>query len=274
MSFSLKVKKEIFESQGPRHCKIAEISAIIDMCGIVSHHDGRVPISIKSENALVNNKFFQILQENFNKDYANMLLACKSANIKSECCKRAYIGAAFMCVGTMADPKKAYHLEIIAPPKHIDEMRRLLIFFGLSPKIHSRKSSQLLYLKEAEQIATVLNIMGAHVALMEFENCRVDKDVNNDINRVSNAAAANEDKMIKASAKHVTDILDIQKLAGLGTLSDSLSQVAQIRLDNPLLSLENIGKMLEPPISKSGVNHRLKKIAKIADKYRTEAYND
>ncbi|MCL2397017.1 MAG: DNA-binding protein WhiA [Defluviitaleaceae bacterium] len=198
--------------------------------------------------------------------------------LQEECSKRAHIREAFMSNGTMADPAKAYHLEFVVNQENIDVLEQNLAFFGLASKRHLRKSAHILYLKEAEQIATLLNIIGAHVALMEFENCRVNKDVNNDINRVANAQAANEDKIIKASTQHIVDIMDIQRGGGLSALTENLARVARLRLDNPLASLEDIGKMLTPPISKSGVNHRLKKIAEIAAKYRehqkTEVYND
>jgi len=247
---------------------MAEISAFADICGVV---DGA---ALKTENPLIKERFLQTAREEFGSDPAKMLSACWPVMPKSECCKRAYIRGAYLCAGTMADPKKAYHMEVTVSPRYIDKIREIFAFFGLSPKIHRRKSSHILYFKEAEQIATILNIMGAHLALMEFENCRAHKDVNNDINRISNAAGANEDKMIRASAAHVADIMDIQKTVGLGFLNKNLADIAHIRLENPLISLENIGKKLEPPISKSGVNHRLKKIAQIADKLRNGGHYD
>ena len=186
----------------------------------------------------------------------------------STCANRAYLQGAYLDVGTMVHPKKAYHMEFAALPSQKEKLLETLTFFGLTPKEHERKSGDILYFKEAEQIATVLNIVGAHVSLMEFENCRVDKDVNNSINRAANAAAANADKVLSASARHVRDIMDIQEIAGLSSLGAGLYEVAQLRLDNPLASLEDIGKSLTPPISKSGVNHRLRKIGEIAEGYR------
>jgi len=265
MSFSSKVKQEIFAIAISRHCKIAELAAIIDIYGIVDD-DG---IALCTDNAMTRTRFDQIIEGVFGGNVQTATLAYQNSLVTgSECCKRAYIRSAFLCAGTMADPKKAYHMEIAANPHRMEELWSVLAFFGLLPKIHLRKASHILYLKEAEQIATVLNIIGAHVSLMEFENCRVDKDVNNAINRVSNALAANEDKVIKASAKHIADIMDLQRLGGMSALSDGLAAVAALRLDNPLASLEDVGKMLVPPISKSGVNHRLRKIGQIADKYR------
>ncbi|MDR2183381.1 MAG: DNA-binding protein WhiA [Clostridiales bacterium] len=275
MSFSSKVKREIFKHIGPRHCRIAELSAIIDSCGKFA------PVfEIKTENGLVRAKFEKFTSMDFNRNddnwLAKMMFACGPANgrpvgaTKSECCKKAYVRGAYLSAGTMANPAGAYHMEFAVSPGAIAHITEIFAFFGLAPKIHRRKSQQILYFKEAEQIATVLNIIGAHVALMEFENCRVGKDVNNAINRAANAEAANADKVVAASAKQSRDILDIQNLVGLSVLDDALAQVAQIRMDNPLLSLEGIGKKLDPPISKSGVNHRLKKIAQIAEMYRRQ----
>jgi len=288
MSFSAKVKQEIFEIIGPRHCRIAELSAIIGNSGKITPAPNTPEFEIKTENNLVRAKFDKITEMDFNRGSSGawvtkMLFACGGATgpTKGECCKKAYIRGAYLVAGTMANPVGAYHMEFAVNPDRIANIIEIFAFFGLAPKRHRRKSQEILYFKEAEQIATVLNIIGAHVALMEFENCRVDKDVNNAINRAANAAAANADKVVAASAKHSRDIMDIQNLVGLSVLDDGLAQVAQIRLDDPLLSLEDIGKRLVPPISKSGVNHRLKKIAQIAESYRQrasqtklEVYND
>ena len=283
MSFSSEVKKEIFGFLGPRHCRIAELSAIIDACGDVHLENGRTIIKFKDENSLYQRKYRSLSLMDFEGDIGLILSACGkidkegyflpstgSIAVKSECCKKAYIRGVFLSSGTMTNPEKSYHMEFSAAPSHINE---IFAFFGLYPKTHIRKSSQILYFKEAEQIATVLNIMGAHKSLILFENFRVGKDVNNAINRASNAAAANEDKKIAASAKHFADIMDIQNYAGLSSLKSGLAQVAYARLENPLASLDDIGKMLVPPISKSGVNHRLKKIAEIAASYRGEKNN-
>jgi len=270
MSFSSKVKQEILSLTGPRHCRIAELSAIVDC------YDKALPdFEAKTGNSLVQTKFNMLTKADFNPSSsdgwaAKMLCACdkKTNPVKSECCKRAYVRGMYLAAGTMANPANTYHMEFAINSDQLPYIIEIFAFFDLNPKMHSRKSQQILYFKEAEQIATILNIIGAHIALMEFENCRVGKDVNNAINRVANAAAANADKVVAASAKHVSDIMLIQSMAGLSVLNEGLAQVAVIRQDNPLLSLEDMGKMLIPPISKSGVNHRLKKIALIADGYR------
>ena len=253
MSFSAKVKEEIFGIFGSRHCRMAELSAIVHIGGNFGDND------------LARQKLEMLIQRDLGgkRDFSEII-----QNPKSECCKRAYIRGAYLCVGTMAHPKKGYHMEFAAAPDYKAYLMEIFGFFGLAPKEHFRKTGHILYFKEAEQISTILNIMGAHVAMMEFENCRVGKDVNNAINRAANAAAANTDKVIAASVRHIRDIMDIQRLAGLSVLEADLAEVAKIRLDDPFASLEKIGKQLERPISKSGVNHRLKRIAEIAEKYR------
>lgn len=190
---------------------------------------------------------------------------------QSACANKTYLQGAYLEMGTMVHPKKAYHMEFSVMPTHKQKLMDVFAFFSLTPKEHFRKAGDVFYFKESEQIATILNIVGAHVSLMEFENYRVGKDVNNAINRAANAAAANEDKVISASARHVRDIMDIQRIAGLGALEPGLAEVAKIRLDNPLATLDDIGKQLSKPISKSGVNHRLKKIGEMAKIYRGEA---
>jgi len=276
MSFSSGVKHEILENIGPRHCRIAELSAIIDNCGKFD-----VVFSMEG-NIFSQAKFNKLAEIDFKQDFTNsmekVLQACgRTGNqigpTKAECCKKAYMRGAYLAVGTMADPRGAYHMEFAVNSDCVSTISEVFTFFGLTPKQHMRKSQQILYFKEAEQIATILNAIGAHVALMQFENCRVDKDVNNAINRASNAVAANENKIIAASANHIKDIMDIHNLVGLSSLGDGLAQVAQMRLDNPLLSLEDIGRKLSPPISKSGVNHRLKKIAQIAEMHRQKHGN-
>lgn len=250
-SFSLIVKKEIVNIISPRHCQMAELLAIKDNTG-------------KSKNQLARQRHKKLLESCDTK-------AQSPRHAMKDCCKKAYIRGAYIANGTMVNPQRAYHLEFYINPDYLMEITDIFAFFDLTPKIYKRKSGQTIYFKEAEQIATILSIMGAHIALMEFENCRVNKDVNNSINRSANAAAANVDKVIVASAKHIKDILDIQKMAGgLSVLDSNLAQVAHARIKNPLISLEDIGKSLTPPISKSGVNHRLRKIAKIAESYRNE----
>ena len=260
MSFSTKVKQEIFGILGPRHCRIAEYSALMDFGAQSAYAQKKIDLLFANENVPI---------VKYNQGIDRLV-------VRSDCCKRAYIRGAYLACGTMTDPKKSYHMEFSTKDEIVEDMKDLFSFFEIIPKTFRRKSAQVIYFKESGQISVVLSAIGAHIALMEFENCRVDKDVNNSINRSANAQAANADKSIRASAGHIRDIMDIQNFAGLSSLNENLAKVAQIRLEYPLASLEDIGKKLIPPISKSGVNHRLKKIAEIAKWYRneTEVYND
>ncbi|MCL2619661.1 MAG: DNA-binding protein WhiA [Defluviitaleaceae bacterium] len=187
---------------------------------------------------------------------------------KDKCEQRAYIRQAYQLAGTMVHPEKGYHMEFATDPLYKQRLTDAFIHFNLSPKEHHRKGVDILYFKESEQIATILAIMDTPKALFEFENCRVDKDMNNVINRTANAQAANADKVISASARHVRDIQDIQRIEGLSSLPLELVKVAQARLENPFAPLEVIGAELSPPLSKSGVNHRLRRIGEIAQQYR------
>jgi len=127
----------------------------------------------------------------------------------------------------------------------------------------------VVYVKEGSQIVDLLNVMEAHVALMEFENVRILKDMRNTINRKVNCEAANINKTVKAATRQVEDILYIQEKVGLATLAEGLEEIALLRTRYPEASLKELGEMLSPPVGKSGVNHRLKKISEIAEELRT-----
>ena len=179
--------------------------------------------------------------------------------------KRAYVRTAFMSAGSVNGPGKAYHLEFTANDKrHCLELSELLREFSLSPKSVSRKGKFIVYFKDGDQIAEVLNIIGAHKSLLEFENNRAEKDVGNSINRIANCETANIDKSILAAIKQIEDIKIIVAGMGLDALDVQLHECAVLRLNNPELNLAEIGQKLSPPIGKSGVNHRFRRIAEIA----------
>jgi len=300
-SFSFGVKQELAKITENRHCRIAELSAIINSCSTTNleYNNGLLKI-LKSDNVLLRERFFALASMDFDIQIANientknsellikgngiksMLLCLNKYNpslsgfiyhtptidsliIKSECCKKAYIRGSFLAAGYILNPKGDYHMEFFYPnDTFCKEFMELFRFFGLSPKFLTRRGMSYIYFKEAEQISTLLNIMKAHVALMEFENLRIEKEVKASINRLSNGAAANEYKIIDASASQVKDILTIKQNMGLNKLNKNLLEVALLRLENPLASLSEIAKMTSPPITKSGTNHRLKKISQIA----------
>ncbi len=144
-------------------------------------------------------------------------------------------------------------------------MCNLINEFGLNAKTIERKNNFVVYLKEGDQIVNLLNIIGAHSALLDLENIRIYKDMRNNINRIVNCETANLSKTINAAVRQIENIRYLESNYGLAKLSPSLREIAELRLKNPDASLRELGEMLEPPIGKSGVNHRLRKLDKIAE---------
>jgi len=189
--------------------------------------------------------------------------------IAQPCCKRAFLRGAFLSSGSMSDPNKSYHFEIVSKSEaKANQLKDMMATFGLDAKVVLRKQNFVTYIKDSEQIVDMLNVMEAHVALMNLENVRIVKEVRNNVNRKVNCEAANLTKTINASVKQIEDIELIKMKLGLDNLSDNLKEIALIRIDNPDATLKEIGDMLNPPLGKSGVNHRLKKLGEIADSLR------
>jgi DNA-binding protein WhiA len=195
--------------------------------------------------------------------------------IQKKCCKRAYIRGAFLGAGSVSDPEKTYHLEFVtSSADHSKNLKCLINHFDLKSKIVQRKNSYVVYLKEADQIVDLLNIMGAHSALLNLENIRVVKDVRNSVNRIVNCETANLSKIVNASIRQIENIKYIQRTRGLKRLPDGLREIAELRLNYKEASLKELGQMLNPPIGKSGVNHRLRKIEEIAEKLKKKNKGD
>ncbi|HVI42487.1 MAG TPA: DNA-binding protein WhiA [Anaerovoracaceae bacterium] len=190
--------------------------------------------------------------------------------IKTKCCRRAYLRGVFLGAGTVSDPEKAYHFEIVCNSEVLsNDVKKLINSFGLHSKSVIRKNSHVVYLKEAEQIIDFLNILGAHGQLLDFENVRIVKEMRNKTNRISNCDSANLDKTINASVRQVENINLIEQARGLSSLPEKLREAARLRLENPESSLIELSELMDPPIGKSGINHRFKKIEEIAEKIRT-----
>ena len=189
--------------------------------------------------------------------------------IKDRCCKRAYIRGAFLGGGSISKKEKAYHLEFVTSNQvHSKELSNLINSFGLNSKIVIRKEYYVVYIKESEQIVDLLNIIGAHQSLLKLEDIRVLKDIRNNINRLVNCETANLSKTINASMKQVQNINKINNTIGLEKLSSNLRELAILRLEHKDASLKELGNMLNPPVSKSGINHRFRRIEKIADELK------
>ena len=154
--------------------------------------------------------------------------------------------------------------------EHVARILEIMGIFGIEAKTIERKHNFVVYMKEGAAIVDFLNVVGAHKALMEFENVRILKEMRNSINRQVNCETANIKKTVSAAARQTEDIRYIHDTIGFGNLSENLSQIAKLRLENPDVSLKELGQMLEPPIGKSGVNHRLRKLSEMAQGLRLQ----
>jgi len=192
------------------------------------------------------------------------------AIVEKDCCKRAYLRGIFMGGGSVSDPEKSYHLELTLHNKPYGEALSefLMTSYGLDPKHIVRKNNYVLYFKDGDQIVDFLNIIGAHNSLLNFENVRIVKQMRNNVNRLVNCETANLNKVVDAAVRQVRDIELIRERRGLESLPDNLRAIAEVRLENPDLSLRELGEVLDPPVGKSGVNHRLRKLEAIADTIR------
>ena len=189
--------------------------------------------------------------------------------VQQTCCKRAFLRGAFQASGSMSDPNKSYHFEIVC--REIAQAKQLqdaINSFEMEAKIVERKKHQVVYLKEGAQIVDMLNIMEAHVALMNLENVRILKEMRNSVNRKVNCETANISKTVAAAVKQLGDIEYIKQNAGLDSLPENLKEMALLRLEYPDTPLKELGTYLDPPVGKSGVNHRLRRISEIADELR------
>ena len=210
----------------------------------------------------------------FASDIKDELLELKMWDINSnmkqdEQLARLYIREAFIKSGSINNPNKKYHLQIMfKSDKKAEEMRRLFSNFDINAKIIKKENEYMLYIKDGEEISNFLALIGANKSVLKFEEIRVIKETRNEINRIVNCETANLNKTINASVKQIEDIKFIKKMKKFSTLPDNLKEIAQIRLENPDMSLAELGKQLSNPISKSGVNHRLKKISEIAEELR------
>lgn len=249
MSFSSEVKEELMKHYTKQpHCQRAELEALMtfDESKIKQDSQSGAYIYIFTENK----KTFNI-KSNF--------------DLNNECCKRAYLRGAFIAAGTISSPEKAYRLDIVCKSQEIaDFLIRVMTNFDLHPKITTRRNKYVVYLKEAVEISDMLAVMEANVAMMNFENARIIKEMRGSVNRQVNCETANLNKTISASMKQVEEINFIKQKKAFKKLDDNLKQVAVARLENPDATLEELGALLTPPVGKSGVNHRLRKISQIA----------
>lgn len=182
-----------------------------------------------------------------------------------QCCRRAFLRGAFLGAGSVTNPERGYHFEIVAQDQGLKKnLLKLLEKSGVPGRTISRKGTDIVYLKDSQHIADLLALMGASQGLMSFENTRVHKNVRNRVNRVMNCDQSNMEKQLDASQRQVEAIKALAIAQGLDSLPPSLRQMAYLRLDQPEANLKQLGDMLEPPVGKSGVNHRLRRLMALA----------
>ncbi|MBR0173047.1 MAG: DNA-binding protein WhiA [Lachnospiraceae bacterium] len=186
--------------------------------------------------------------------------------------KRAYLRDAFLRTGSMSDPAKAYHLEFVCESaREAEKIRELLEVFGIRAGEIDRAGHSVVYLKSGEDIAELLSVMGAHVGLMEMENSRIYKDMRNKVNRRVNCDAANIAKSVRASSKQIEAIRLLQESGVLGKLEKGLREAAKVRMAHPDATIGELASYMKPPLTKSGMNHRLQKLQVQADTLRTQS---
>ena len=313
MSFSGEVKEELSrQCSDARHCQIAEIAAILSVCGHVSiSPEDEFQVNIQTENISVARKYFTLLKKTFNieaeirirkniylkksdvyrvqvnshEDTVRILQAAKYMSpsleiaedlskmnhlvIQRYCCKRAFLRGIFLAAGSISDPEKSYHLEIVCSTmERALQVQAILKDFQLDGRIINRKKNQVVYLKEGSQIVELLGLMEASISLMNLENIRIRKEISNNVNRKVNCETANITKTVSAAVKQIEDIRYIETHMGFSQLSEGLEEMAVLRLKHQDATLKELGEMLTPPVGKSGVNHRLRKLSRIAEELR------
>lgn len=310
MSFTTEVKQELMGIKTEDCCFKAELSAMIRMNGLLATVNGITHLDIQTENAAIARRIFRLIKLFFTdpvdiivrkkmklkknniyivriKQHAARLLEQLQIDyeedsfelselewrLQNEGCREAYLRGAFLARGSMNNPEtSSYHLEIFnLDSEHNHIICELLNNYDLGAKELQRRNGYIVYLKEAEKITEFLNIIGANNALFKFEDVRIVRDMRNSVNRIVNCETANLNKTIGASVKQVENIHYIKETSGLDVLPDKLKEVAEVRIAYPEATLKEVGELLPSgPLSKSGVNHRLKKINTIAESLETE----
>lgn len=307
MSFAARTKKELTQLEIKPCCKRSELAAMIRMNGMVLIQNKRISLDVTTENAAIARRMYTLLKQIFGV-HAELLVRKKMrlkknniymmrvpfqvqeilqelgiANknltfvpgvnpelVKKSCCKRSYLRGAFLAGGSVNDPEgSSYHLEIASSDlQHSESLLEVINSYGLNAKLIDRKKSYVVYLKEVEKIIEFLNIIGAHQALLKFEDIRIVKGMRNQVNRLVNCETANLNKTIEASVRQIENIRLLQRVVGLETLPQKLREVAELRLQFPDINLKELGEMLPSKVSKSGVNHRLRKLDDLAERVK------
>ena len=310
MSFASEIKKEMTQIENNDCCKEAELAALIRMNGAISIARESHVLDIQTENAAIARRIYTLIKSRYSypiKLLVRRKMKLKKNNVyiarieegakdmlvslniliepftfvrtisdkylEKNCCRRAYLRGAFLAGGSVNNPEtSSYHLEIAnAYEEHNESLCELMNRFDLKAKILERRNGYITYIKESEKITEFLNLTGAHQALFKFEDVRIIRDMRNSVNRLVNCETANLNKTIGAAFRQVENIKLIDKVVGLDTLPIKLQEIAKVRVEHQDASLKELGELVAGgKISKSGINHRLKKIDQIADQLRQD----
>ena len=312
MSFSQKAKDEAAKLVILNDMSsLAELMAYVRYVSSISFISGKVAVSFRVQKAALARRIFTIIRMIYNTDLdvdISKMTQLKKMNIytivlsdtdivmqmfkdtrlegfldvnkvpsmvrENDEMRRSYLRAAFLAVGSITNPERGYHLEMLFESEfEANEVKELMNVYGLGAKYVRRKENYITYLKGAEAISDFLTVIGAMRAVLSFENIRVVKDVRNNANRRTNCETANIQKTVDASTRQVADIEYIDERLGLENLQDDLRELALLRLDNRDASLAELGRLMSPELGKSGVNHRLKKLAELAENLRINEEN-
>ncbi len=308
MSFASATKKELTTLELDEKCMKPELAALIRMNGSLSFTSQKLVLDVQTENAAIARRMYMLIKRGYGVPVELLVrkkMRLKKNNVyivrlkeqvreiledlaileghfsfnhqipdkftKKKVCKRAYLRGAFLAGGSVNNPEtSSYHLEIFSLYKeHNQALCDVMNTFGLNAKTLERKKGFIVYLKEGEKISEFLNIIGAHQALLHFEDVRIVRDMRNSVNRLVNCETANLNKTIGAALRQVENIKLIRDTIGFEALPDKLREIAQLRLEYQDVTLKELGDMLENgKISKSGINHRLRKLDQIAEKIR------
>lgn len=298
MSFSSDVKSEITKIENLSSCCFhAQVYGLV-----LFAHFSKYNLSITSENSDVFELYLSYLRsycgveptisdtgtkkltaylktdndkakvfDKFGHSLSETSLRINRANISDECCQSSFLRGAFLACGTVTDPERGYHLEFVVPYKRLCmDFMKFMDEIGLNPKYIVRKGNHIIYFKDSESIEDILAIIGAQSASLHIMGIKIEKDVKNTVNRRLNFEISNINKTVNAAKLQVEAIEYIENNIGISSLPDSLQELAHLRLDNPEASLSELEKLLDEPISRSGINHRLSRIVKIAENIITE----
>ncbi|MFC2947231.1 DNA-binding protein WhiA [Virgibacillus sediminis] len=308
MSFASEIKKELTAMEVEECCIQSELAALIRMNGALSVSRQNFVLDVQTENAAIARRIYTLIKSLYSipvellvrkkmklkknnvyivrmkEDVKHMLTdlgifeepyrlvrTISNKFLEKPCCRKSYLRGAFLAGGSINNPEtSSYHLEIFNfHQEHNDALCELLNEFGLNGRKLERKNGYIVYLKEAEKITAFLSVIGAHNALFKFEDVRIVRDMRNSVNRLVNCETANLNKTIGAAFRQIENIKLIEQTVGLDQLPEKLQEIAKLRVEHEDVTLKELGELVSTgKISKSGVNHRLKKIDEFAEKIR------